>query len=475
MKRNILFICGISCSMVSYSNPLNDNSEKMNVLLLLVDDLRWNSLKCMGTEYLITPNIDNLAADGVIFENAYATTAISCVSRASILTGQYMSKHNVTNFGGEISVDAYTNTYPSVLRQNGYWVGHVGKYGVGKIRPEEYDFSSIYEGVHWYPVDPKVKIKKIGNGYTKIDGDSIHVTQRNIKDALSFLDARPKDRPFCLSVGFFATHAEDAHPQQYRYQNESKDFYKDIDLPIPYSANEDCLKKLPYFLQDSRNEGRIRWKWRFDTEAKYQEMMKSYYRLLTEVDTGIGRIIKRLKDEGIYENTLIIFMGDNGYFHGEHLLADKWYPYEESIRIPLIIHDPRIKKNKRNIREKSIALNIDIAPTIISAANGLIPKCMQGENLSDLYLSTKKIKEKWRTKFYYEHPVISNEKRIPTSKAVVSLNEKYIYWPAYNVEEYFNLVKDPYEIDNLINNIDFQDNINNLRIEMKVLYNKVKE
>ena len=446
------------------------NEKPMNVVFFLADDLRWNSLHCMGTDYLITPNIDQLAKDGVLFRNAYATTAISCVSRATLLTGQYMCQHHVRDFATAIPEDKFSDTYPGQLRKHGYWTGHVGKYGIGKIRPSDYDYSSSYEGIHWYPVDKKTKIKRFPNGYSQIMGDSIHTTQRNLNDAMDFLKTRPADKPFCLSVSFFATHAEDRHPEQYRYQPESAKYYQDVDIPVPFSAKDEYLKRLPDFIKSEKNEGRNRWHWRFDTPEKYQKMMKGYFRLLTEVDVVIGKVVDELKCQGVYENTLIVFMGDNGYFHSEHQLADKWYPYNESVRVPLVIYDPRINKNKRNIDCNDIVLNIDIAPTILSAMGVDVPKVMQGEDLSKLYLSKKN--KKWRKDFYYEHPVIKDITFIPSSEALISDHYKYIYWPDYDVEEFFDLRKDPYEINNLINDNSYKKEINKAKARFEKLKNK---
>lgn len=448
-----LLACGLNLPLQLYAGEQVKN-EKMNVLFFLVDDLRWNSLHCMGTNFLITPNIDNLATNGVLFKNAYVTTGISCVSRATLLTGQYMARHHITGFGKAIPEKNFVDTYPAQMRKHGYWTGHVGKYGIGRIRPSDYDFSSIYEGVHWYPTDPNVKIQKLGGGYTHIEGDSIHVTERNVQDALRFLHKRPKDKPFCLSLSFYATHAEDNHPDQYRYQPSSSQYYKDVTIPVPFTAKDKYLKRLPTFLQAPENEGRIRWHWRFDTPEKYQHMMKSYYRLLTEVDEGIGRVVKELKKEGAYENTLIVFMGDNGYFHSEHQLADKWYPYQEAMRVPLIIYDPRVPKAERGMKESKFALNIDIAPTLLSAVSIPVPKVMQGKDLSQLYL--KHNEKNWRKDFYYEHPIISNARRIPSSEALMTGDMKYIYWPDYKTEELFNLKKDPYEINNRIKDSSYQ-------------------
>ena len=114
----------------------------------------------------------------------------------------------------------------------------------------------------------------------------------------SFLKTRPKDKPFSLSVSFFATHAQDNHPDQYRYQPESEKYYQDDVIPVPETAADTFFKSLPYFLATDANEGRIRWHWRFDTPEKYQKYMKAYYRMLTELDLAVGRIVEELEESG---------------------------------------------------------------------------------------------------------------------------------------------------------------------------------
>jgi arylsulfatase A-like enzyme len=355
------------------------------------------------------------------------------VSRASILSGQYMMRHQVTKFGVQLPEKNLEETYPAILRKAGYWTGYVGKYGVGKIKENQFDYSVEYEGKHWLP-----------NG----NGDSVHVTVKNEKDALFFLKNRPKEKPFLLSVGFFAPHAEDRHPDQYRYQPSSEKYYRSDVIPVPKTATEQALKALPPFISNEKNEGRNRWHWRFDSPEKYQRYMKAYYRMVTEVDLAIGKIIAELKAQGVYENTLIIFMGDNGYFQSEHELADKWYPYEESLRVPLIVSDPRLPASKKNTSNNEFVLNIDIAPTIIATTGAPIPSVMQGSDFSVLYLEPKSLR--WRQDFYYEHPVVNNKTFIPSSEALVTHHNKYIYWPDYQYEEYFNLKRDPYEEHNSI-------------------------
>ena len=429
--------------------------KQPNIVFLLADDLRWNSLNCMGNKMLHTENIDELARNGVRFTHACVTTSISMVSRASILTGQYMSRHKIREFGMPLSEQAFMNTYPAILRKAGYWTGFVGKYGVGQIRETDFDFAREYERVHWFPLE---------------NGDSIHVTERNAVDALEFLKTRPKDKPFLLSLSFFATHAQDDHPDQYRYQPASEKYYQDDVIPVPETASDEYFQKLPPFIANEANEGRIRWHWRFDTPEKYQKYMKAYYRMLTEMDQAIGRIVNELKEQGVHENTLIIFMGDNGYFHAEHGLADKWYPYEESLRVPLVVFDPRLNPEERNKVIDDFVLNIDIAPAIISAAGSVIPEAMQGRDFSELYLSRKDVN--WRNDFYYEHPFVTSEKRIPSSEALVTHTAKYILWPHYQYEEYFDLANDLYEMNNLINRPGYDGEIRAMKnrfLELKSL------
>ena len=145
--------------------------------------------------------------------------------------------------------------------------------------------------------------------------------------------------------------------------------------------------------------------------------MIRYYRLITEVDAVVGRLVDELKAQGVYDNTLIVFIGDNGYFHADRGLADKWYPYEQALRVPLIVRDPRLPARQRGTKKDQMALNIDVAPTVLSAAGMTVPEVMQGRNLAPLYLS--RTSPAWRDEFFYEHPTITSRDRIPSSQAVI--------------------------------------------------------
>ncbi len=393
--------------------------ERLNIVVLYADDWRHDTLGCAGNPVVLTPRLDALAKDGVRFTRACVTTSICGVSRATLFTGQWMSRHGNPAFA--MFKTPWAETWPGILRSSGYWTGHVGKWHNGPFPAANFDFGRAYSGRHW--------IK------------DVHVTQKNEADATEFLRTRPKDRPFALTVAFFAAHAEDGNPKQYLPQPESQALYKDVAVPVPAMDP----RVLPPFLAAKENGGRIRWHWRFDTPEKYQEYMKNYYRLASEVDATCGRLLDELKAQGLLETTLVIFTTDNGYFHGERGLADKWYPYEESIRVPLIVRDPRAKRPGLN---DDFVLNADLAPTILAAAGLPAPAGMQGRDFAPLYLA--EAKPAWREEFYYEHAIIQSKAFIPASEALVRRDVKLLRYPDYDVEQLFDLKADPGEQRDLI-------------------------
>ena len=426
------FLLVIACALALTGGAARvRGQQRLNVVLLIIDDVRWDSIGAAGNKVVYTPRLDQLAREGVRFGQARVTTAICMVSRASLLTGQYMSRHGITAFGRALTPEALAHMYPAVLRRAGYWVGHVGKYDVGQPRESDYDFLRAYHGVHW-----------IESG-----SERVHVTEKNARDSLEFLQSRPKDRPFALAVGFFAAHAQDNAKEQYLPQDWSAAFYKEKRIPPPIHGDPRYQAALPPFLASEANEGRVRYHWRFDTPESYQSYMTRYYRLITEVDGAIGRIVDELKAQGVYEDTLIVFIGDNGYFHADRGLADKWYPYEESIRVPLIVRDPRLAAARRGRTLDQLALNIDVAPTIVRAADLPLPSVMQGEDLSPLYLRSGR--PVWRDEFFYEHPTVTSKDRIPTSQAVVRRDWKYVEWPEFDYRQLFDVKDDPGELKNL--------------------------
>jgi len=404
---------------------------KPNIIFVLTDDQRFDALGAAGNTIIKTPNLDQLAARGLLYQNAYVTTSICCVSRASILTGQYESRHKINDFGTDFSPSALQNTYPPLLKKAGYKIGFVGKYGVGENPPaEEFDYWSC---------NKKGQPPYI---YKDAQGRPVHHTDSVSHDIEIFLNKFAGKGPFCLSVGFKAPHELDGKPPKYVTQARFDDLYKDVTIPIPETADPKYWNSFPDFFRTDNNVARDRWNWFFSTPEKYQESVKDYYRLVTGVDEAVGKMIAQLKKLGIDKNTVVIFMGDNGFYLGEHGLEGKWYGHEESIRVPLIVYDPRGQNNGRKVED--MVLNIDIAPTILSLAGASVPDRMQGKALQAL--SGKK--QLPRKDFFYEH-TFNKSPKIPQVEGVVGRAFKYMKFIEHGYEELYNTKTDPKETKNL--------------------------
>jgi arylsulfatase A-like enzyme len=289
--------------------------RRPNIVFLLTDDQRWDTLGCMGNRIIQTPNIDEMAAGGVRFVNMFVTTSICATSRASIFSGQYARRHGIHDFVTGFSGEAWEHTYPAQLKKAGYRLGLVGKYGVGRDQDFHKDTFDYWQGI---PGQPKYEQKDQ-------DGNYRHLTRMLGEQSLEFLQGGTKEQPFCLSVSFKAPHVQDEDTRQFIYDPAYKDLYQDVTIPAPRTATDKHLQALPEFVRDDETTARVRWKMRFSTPEKYQEMVKGYYRLITGVDVVVGRIRQELDRLGLADNTIILFTGDNGFFLGEHGLAGKWY------------------------------------------------------------------------------------------------------------------------------------------------------
>eukprot|EP00578_Thalassiosira_sp_NH16_P020710 CAMPEP_0181100994 /NCGR_PEP_ID=MMETSP1071-20121207/13504_1 /TAXON_ID=35127 /ORGANISM="Thalassiosira sp., Strain NH16" /LENGTH=670 /DNA_ID=CAMNT_0023183789 /DNA_START=229 /DNA_END=2237 /DNA_ORIENTATION=- len=451
------------------------NLTGMNILLLYADDWTHHTLSSFHkTEplntVLKTPVLDALASDGMRFTHNCVTTSVCWISRATLYTGQYLSRHNTKEpccWGGrpkpkkrmdEMPADWKELSVYEILAENGYHVGHAGKWGVYLPFPKNVDFNVEEDGWH----------------YRKLGDKTWHITEKNEADALRFLATRPRDKPFFLNVAFYATHAKDSDKRQYMPQQASMDLYTDVDVPVPPTGTEEAWNKMPYFF-DERNEGRTRWHSRFDGNGtKHQVMMKNYYRMATEVDAACGIILEELRRQDALDNTFILFTTDNGNFHSEHGLADKWYPHQESIRVPLIIHDPRMKNEKKGTTNDDFTLNIDLPPTLLGAAGIPAPEKMMGRDMSPLYLEQQQTPlPEWRDEFFYEHPIISRKTYIPASEALVRKDFKYMYWPDWNYEQLFDLVNDPGEMEDIFNST--KPEIVEIKMAMKKRFAELKK
>jgi len=430
--------------------------QKPNVIFILTDDHRWDALGAMGNRIIQTPNLDQLAAEGILFRNAYVTTSICCVSRASILSGQYASRHHINDFSTDFTDTALANTYPLLFKAQGYHTGFVGKYGVGYAHQpiNQFDFWACTK-----QSQPDYLVKRP-------DGSTIHHTDSTGNSILQFLDNWGTKGPFCLSVGFKAPHEQDGNPPEFITQPRFDSLYKKINIPEPLTADSKYWSSFPDFFKTDSNIARVRWQPLFATHDEYEQTVKKYYRLITGVDEVVGKLRKRLKELGIEKNTIIVFMGDNGFFLGEHGMEGKWYGYEESIRVPLIVYDPRQQTTDKKIDAQQIALNIDIAPTLLSLAGLPVPAEMQGYNLMNPAVHARK-------DFFYEHQFLGG-RLIPRSEGVVAANIKYLNYIDFHYEELYDLSKDPHETNNLAREKADQSLLKKMRERYEALKKAVK-
>lgn len=429
--------------------------ERPNIIFLLTDDQRWDTLGCMGNPIIQTPNVDALAEEGVVFDRCFVTTSICATNRACILSGQYASKHEIWDFRTTFTPEELAETYPGQLKQAGYYLGFIGKWGVGPPPQGLFDYDQSWPGQNRY--------------LHAQDGEVRHLTNIMAEQAIEFLDEAPGDRPFCLSFSFKSPHCQDGdparfleqepfrnlyekHPSQFFYDPALADLYRDITIPPAPLSDPEFFESLPEFLQETEN--RIRWRIRFPTPEQYQETVKAYYRLITGVDRTVGQIVEKLHQRGLDENTIIILTGDNGFYLGERGFAGKWFPHEVSIRVPLVVYDPRLPESLRGTRRDEMVLSIDLGPTMLAMADAPIPAGMQGRSLVPLLRGEQ---VPWRHEFFYEH--LFEHRTIPRNEGVRTERYKYIRYidvePPY--EELYDLENDPDEAVNLVDSPDHQD------------------
>lgn len=430
------------------------SAQRPNIIFLLTDDHRFDALGVAGNRFIQTPYLDQMARQGIRFKNAYVTTSICSVSRASILSGQYMSRHKIDDFAQNFSQEAFANTYPMLLKAHGYKIGFVGKYGVGNNPPaNEFDYWACNKSGQ----PPYV--------YTRPDGSTIHHTDSVANGIDQFLQKFGNQAPFCLSVSFKAPHELDGNPPTYPVQERFKDLYKNITVSQPQTADSSYWNAFPDFFRTDKNIGRERWKPLLSTPELHQQTVRDYYRLITGVDEVVGKLRRQLDSLGIADNTVIIFMGDNGFALGEHGLEGKWFGFEESIRVPMIIYDPR-NRRKKGSTEKRIALNIDIAPTILNLAGLKATGQMQGIDL----LAKRPPKRK---EFFYEHTFMGSP-RLPKVEGVVRKDIKFMKFIEHDYEQLYHLKKDPLEKQNLAADSRYTKRLEKLRETYLMLKEQVK-
>jgi len=440
------------------SKETGQMSTSPNILFILTDNQRADLLGCAGNDIIQTPHLDRLAAEGVRFENAFATTPICAASRASYLTGLYERRHQFTFLTPPLRREFSDISYPALLKSSGYHTGFIGKFGVARNGPEPsledegalsnmFDHFDNYE--HW--TDEGYEIPQP-------DGSIRHLTDITGDNSVAFLEEHAEahlDRPFCLSISFNAPHAQDGDPRHYIWSPPEDDLYVDADIPAPANDNPDFFDALPPFIRES--ESRVRWHTRFDTPENHARHIKGLYRMVSGIDRNVGRLLETLDRLGLADDTIIIYTSDHGMYYGDRGLSDCWQMNDPCLRIPMIVHDHRIERARVC---SDLALNIDIAPTILDLCGLDIPDGTQGQSLVPLLTGQK---TEWRTSFLCEH--LFNRSDIPKSEGVRTTRWKYIRYfeqsPAH--EELYDLSTDPNESINLAGVTEYAEQLDQLR------------
>jgi arylsulfatase A-like enzyme len=457
-----IFICYIVCGLLqAQKSKTVEVIERPNIIFILTDDQRWDALGYAGNKLIHTPEMDKLAREGTYFKNAIVTTPICAASRASILTGLQERAHRFDFQTGNVRTEYMINAYPKLLRESGYYTGFYGKYGIkDNTQDQQFDEYEIYDRNSKYPDRRSYYYKTLGK-------DSVHLTRYTGQKALDFLDRVDDKKPFSLSLCFSAPHAQDNAKEQYFWQTTMDSLLQGVTIPGPDLAAQKYFDMLPEVVKSGFN--RLRWTWRYDTPEKYQHSLKGYYRMISGIDAEIGKIRAELKKKGLDKNTIIILMGDNGYFLGERQLAGKWLMYENSIKVPLIIYDPREKKHQE---VDMMALNIDIPATLLDIARVEQPKTWQGKSLMPIV--SKEMKTLDRDTILIEH--LWNFDHIPPSEGVRTEKWKYFrYLNNKSIEELYDLKQDPKELDNLVYNEKYHSKLLKFRAKLDELGKKFSD
>jgi len=424
--------------------------QRPNILFFLIDDQRNDTLGCAGHSIVRTPNIDRLAKQGVRFENMFVTTPICAASRASIFTGVHERTHGYTFGKPAVPRSIAQTNYPRILRHVGYRTGFFGKYGV-KMEADPEEMFDEFEKINRNPYFREMP-----------DGSKRHETDLCADRAIEFLSSQLAVQPFCLSISFNAAHAEDSDKRpgigHFPWPPSTDGMYEDISIPEPRLSDDAIYESHPDFLKKSLNRERYFWRW--DTPEKYQTNIRAYFRMISGIDNAIGRVVKTLEEQGLADNTVIIYSADNGYYMGDRGFAGKWSHYEQSLRVPLIVYDPRLPQKKRNRISSSMTLNIDIPATILDLAGVPLPEMYQGKSV--LPIVNGQTTDNGREEIFCEH--LMDHKGLPKWEGV--RNKRYVYARYFEQEPVYeflhDLEKDPDQLKNYAGDPEYSAILNSM-------------
>jgi N-acetylglucosamine-6-sulfatase len=446
-----------------------------NIIVIVVDDLRWDEFGAAGHTYLETPNIDRLAAEGALFTSSFHAVPLCSPNRASILTGQYPSRHGIIDNVARNRVSHSLQTFPAALHADGYETAFLGKWHMGNDPTPRPGFD-VWAGLP-------------GQGRTSdpelFENGRLHVVEGYVTDiltdrAVEFIE-QPREAPFLLYLAHKAVHPDvrqlddgsvdtssslgymPAPRHRGRYENEMFERRPNVVSGLDELADKPALRRaLAYRASDdiTASFGGI-----LDPGTS-EETIRRRAEMLLAVDESLGRLMYALEALGIIDQTMIVFTSDNGFFYGEHGLSlERRLPYEESIRNPLLIRYPPLVPPGTRIEE--LTLSVDIAPTVLEAARTPMGDHIQGSSLMPLFEGDS---EGWResmlVEFYtYENPMpwlMDMDYR-----ALRTERYKYIHWMKHpELDELYDLESDPFEIHNLVDDPRIADVRQELRAEL---------
>jgi arylsulfatase A-like enzyme len=465
VRRLVLLALSTLCAVAS-GGAAAAEAKRPNIVFVIADDLRHDGLGCTGNPHARTPNIDRLAAEGLLLKNFFVTTPLCSPSRASFLTGLYPHAHRVIN-NDKVGLDVISHTlytFPRMLREAGYETAFIGKWhmGLDDSRRPGFDRWISFKGQGLY-LDPVVNLEGVPK---QLDG---YMTDHLNRWAVEFVE-KPHDKPFVLYLSHKGVHAPFIPAPRH------EGLYGDVQPASPASVRDDLKGKLaltreikrvdplelegvaPEPAEHSRGRG-----------ASPADVVRNQMRCLASVDEGVGQILAALDRNGVLDDTVVIFTSDNGYLHGEHgLYNTKYWPYEESIRVPFVMRYPRLVR-PGTVRGQMV-LNVDVAPTLLDVAGVAPPARFHGRSFLPLLRDPA---DRWRTAALAEFFPEKVNPRVPAWQAVRTERWKYIRYPRLigfdAVDELYDLSSDPGEINNRIADPAALPSLQALQAELKAL------
>jgi arylsulfatase A-like enzyme len=448
-------------------------SERPNIVFIMSDDHAAHAMTCYGSRINETPNMDRIAHEGVRLDNCFCTNSICSPSRATILTGTYSHINGVETLND--TFDGRQQTFPKLLQAAGYQTAIIGKWhlGHGDIHdPTGFDYWNVLPGQGLYH-DPKMfdmGEEKVFPGYA---------TDLITDFSLDWLDKRDRDRPFCLLCHHKAPH------RRWEPDDKHAHMYDDIDIPEPPTFNDDYSHRASAAAaatmridrdldeKDCKGEPPAGLSPQEVKQWKYQRYIKDYLRCVASVDDNIGRMLDYLDEEGLAEDTVVIYTSDQGFFLGDHGWYDKRFMYEESLRMPFVVRYPReIEPGSVN---DDICLNNDFAPTFLDYAGLPIPDDMQGESFRSVLRG--ETPADWRQSMYYRYFMHLAHHGVFAHYGVRTKRYKLIYYyeeePMPPEWELFDLEKDPLEMHSVYDDPAHSDVVEELKAELKRLREEV--